>query len=65
MTKTFTQTSDKPYTRHHYKLVYVNGNEVVFDNYQDVQSAWWNASSDFVKYIEVLDIPYKKSKGFK
>lgn len=65
MTQTFKQTCDKPYDRHHYKLVYSNGNEVVFDNYQDVNAAWFQTPSDFVSHVEVLDIPEKKSKGFK
>lgn len=63
--KTFKQTSDEPYIRHNYKLVYSNGQEVFFDNYMDVQAAWWNTPSDFVSHVEVLDIPEKKKKGFK
>jgi hypothetical protein len=30
----FQQTSDEPYNRHDYKLVYVNGNHKVFDNHR-------------------------------
>ena len=37
MTKTFNQTCDKPYDRHNYKLIFTNGREVIFDNYEDVQ----------------------------
>jgi hypothetical protein len=65
MTEIFKQTSDEPYDRHNYKLVYSNGQEVFFEHYIDVQAAWWNTPSDFVSHIEVLDIPQKKSKGFK
>ena len=63
MTETFKQTSDKPYLRHHYKLVYSNGQAVVFDNYADVQAAWFQTPSEFVSHIEVLDV--KEKKGFK
>jgi hypothetical protein len=31
----FEQTSNEPYNRHDYKLVYVNGNHKVFDNHED------------------------------
>jgi len=61
--ETFKQTSDEPYLRHHYKLVYSNGQSVVFDNYTDVQMSWFQTPSEFVSHIEVLDI--KEKKGFK
>lgn len=65
MTETFQQTCDKPYIRHHYKVVSVNGNEVIFDNFEDVQLTWWNSPSGFLSHVEVLDIPEKKKKkGF-
>jgi hypothetical protein len=63
MTQTFTQTSDKPYDRHHYKLVCNDGRELVFEYYQDVQSVWFQTPSDVLSHIEVLD--KKKTKGFK
>ena len=63
--ETFKQTSDKLYDKHHYKLVYSNGQSVVFDNYMDVQATWFQTPSDFVSHIEVLDIPQKNKKGFK
>jgi hypothetical protein len=61
--KTFKQTCDKPYDRHHYKLVYDDGREVVFDNYTDAQLTWFQTSQQFLSHIEVLDI--KEKKGFK
>lgn len=63
----FTQTSNEPYLRHHYKLVYANGDFTIFDNYEDVQVTWWNTSADFLSHVEVLDIEQKKNKkgGFK
>jgi len=66
MTETFKQTSDKLYDRHHYKLVYSNGQEITYDNYQDVYESWWNTASEFLSHVEVLDIVQKrKKKGFK
>jgi hypothetical protein len=62
--KTFKQTSDEPYLRHHYKLVYNDGREVIFNNYEDVQLTWFQTAGQFLSHIEVLDIK-EKSKGFK
>ena len=62
--KTFKQTSDDPYIRHHYKMVYNDGTCQVFDNYEDAQILWWNRNGNFLSHIEVLDIK-EKSKGFK
>ncbi len=63
MTERFTQTSNEPYLRHHYKVVYSNGKNVVVDNYTDVHQLWVKTKPD---YIEVLDIKQKKqsSGGF-
>ena len=62
--KTFSQTCDKPYDRHRYKLVDVHGDFVIFDNWEETQMTWWNSPSQFLSHIEVLDIQKKKSKGF-
>jgi hypothetical protein len=65
MTKTFKQTCDKPYDRHHYKLVLSNGNELIFDNYEDVQAVWFQTAKQFLSHVEVLDKKTKsKAKGF-
>ena len=61
--KIFQQTSNEPYLRHDYKVVFEDGKTVVFDNYEDAQLLWWNRSGNFLSHIEVLD--KKKSKGFK
>lgn len=61
--ETFQQTSNEPYVRHDYKLVYEDGKEVVFDNYEDVQRIWFQYGGNFLSHVEVLD--KKKSKGFK
>lgn len=64
MTETFRQTSDLPYDRHQYKLVLSNGNEEIYDCYEDVQARWFQTPSSFVSHVEVLDRKKKKGKGF-
>tara|TARA_B100000214_G_scaffold199065_1_gene144070 strand:- start:191 stop:424 length:234 start_codon:yes stop_codon:yes gene_type:complete len=64
----FEQTSNKPYDRHHYKIVCTSKSFVV-ESWQEVQEYWWNnCRSPFFEgtVIEVLDKPKtkKKSKGF-
>jgi hypothetical protein len=62
----FEQTSDKPYTRHNYKLVYANNQSTVFESWEELRNEWWNAPSQFVSHVEVLDIKQSKNqKGFK
>ena len=61
--KTFKQTSDEPYDRHDYKLVYNNKQSVIFDNYEDLRHAWYNSPTQFRSHVEVLD--KKTKKGFK
>ena len=55
---------EKPYLRHHYKLVFEDGKEVIFDNYEDVQVTWFQTAPQFLSHVEVLD-KKTKSKGFK
>jgi hypothetical protein len=62
--KIFQQTSDEPYLRHDYKVVFEDGKTVVFDNYEDAQLLWWNRSGNFLSHIEVLDRK-QEAKGFK
>lgn len=59
----FNQTSDEPYDRHHYKIVMTNGECVVVDSYDLVQSIWFQKPSQFLSHIEVLDIK-QQGKGF-
>ena len=63
MTQTFKQTCDKPYDRHDYKLVYEDGKEVIFDDYEYVQLTWFQHGGNFLSHVEVLDKKQKK-KGF-
>ena len=59
----FTVTSDEPYDRHTYKVVYYGGKEKVVDSWEEVQSIWWNSVSYFVSHVEVMDRKKTKSKG--
>ncbi len=60
----FSQTSDTPYDRHHYKIVCQNKSFVV-ESWDEVQEYWWNniaLNPDMI--VEVIDKP-KTTKGFK
>tara|TARA_R100000030_G_scaffold95115_1_gene82375 strand:+ start:790 stop:1020 length:231 start_codon:yes stop_codon:yes gene_type:complete len=65
----FTQTSDKPYDRHLYKVVYhcsdFGCEHKIVDSWEEARELWWNSIPQFISHIEVLDKPKKKSKGFK
>ena len=61
--KTFKQTSDEPYLRHDYKLVYEDGHSVIFDNYEDLSCTWFSTPNFLLDYVEVLDHVSSK-KGF-
>ena len=57
----FSQTCNKPYDRHLYKIVCKN-KSVVLESWEEVQEYWWNNmafNSDMI--VEVLD----KKRGFK
>jgi hypothetical protein len=59
----FKQTSDEPYIRHDYKLIFEDGKQVVFDNYEDVQLTWFQRGGNFLSHVEVLD--KIQQRGFK
>lgn len=65
MTQFFTVTSDAPYDRHHYILHYMNGKQVKYEDYDLARKAWMDYDKRYVDYIEVIDIPKKKSKSSK
>ena len=46
----FRQTSDEPYDRHKYKVVYHGGEEKIVESWEEVQSIWWNTISYFVSH---------------
>ena len=60
----FEQTCNKPYDRHHYKIV-CKSKSVVLESWEEVQEYWWNNiafNPDMI--VEVIDKP-KTTKGFK
>jgi len=59
----FSETSDEPYDRHHYKIVCQTKSFVV-ESWEEVQEYWWNNREFTESIIEVLDKPKSKSKGF-
>ena len=62
----FTQTTNIPYDRLHYKIV-SKTKTIVVESWDEVQEYWWNnchSPSIQNTVIEVLDKPKKKSKGF-
>ena len=63
----FSETSDEPYNRHHYKIVCQTKSFVV-EFWEEVQEYWWNnCRSPWFEgtVIETIDKPKIKSKGFK
>ena len=58
----FQQTSDEPYNRHDYKLVYTNGNTKVFEDHQEFMAAWFQYPKQLLSHGEVLDKKVKKTK---
>ena len=60
----FEQTSDGLYDRHDYKIIYSNSQSVVVDSWEAVRALWFQAPSQFLSHIEVLDKKPSKSKGF-
>ena len=63
----FSQTSDEPYDRHHYKIVHKDLS-IVMTSWDEVQEYWWNNCHSSLfdgTVIHVLDKPKPKSKGFK
>jgi|TARA_B100000073_G_C23592337_1_gene516840 hypothetical protein len=52
----FTNTSDAPYNRHRYKLIFKNKKAAIFDDYEVLRSAWFEwAGTKQLDRIEVLD----------
>jgi len=59
----FSETSNEPYDRHHYKIVCQDQSFVV-QSWQEVIEYWWNGRQFTPPVIEVIDKP-KSKKGFK
>ncbi len=60
----FSQTSNEPYDRHHYRIV-CGTKSFVVESWDEVQEYWWNSMHLQPSVIEVIDKPKPKSKGFK
>lgn len=58
----YTQTSNKPYDRHHYKVVASNGDTIKVEAYDQTQAIWFQ-KNPFLSHIEILDKP-KSGTGF-
>ena len=61
-TQTHTFTSDQPYNRHKYKLVFVDGRSIVFDDYTQMKDTW-RQFSEVCSHVVVVD-KKTKAKGF-
>ena len=59
----FSQTSDAPYDRHHYRII-CQDNSFVVKSWDEVQEYWWNRRGFNSPVIEVID-KLKSKKGFK
>ena len=62
-TQTHTFTSDQPYNRHKYKLVFVDGRSVVIDDYETMKQAWWKYNQ-VVSHVNVVDKRGVSGRGF-
>jgi hypothetical protein len=60
----FTRTSDAPYDRHTYNIIFSNGQIEHYPSWEQVQSRWFEVPKQFLFRIEVLDKRTKKGKGF-
>jgi hypothetical protein len=59
----FKQTSDVPYDRHEYRLIFSNNDSIIFQSYEQVMEKWFSTPSMFTSRVEVLDKTNKKSNG--
>ena len=53
-------TSDKPYNRHKYQLVFTDGRSILFDDYSKMKQTWMQFSQ-VCSHVNVVD--KKKSGG--
>lgn len=62
----FTEYSTVPYDRHNYKLFFITGKSVVFDDYESLLQFWFQYGfKDQMNYVEILDKKKpKQKKGF-
>ena len=54
--KTFTQTSNKQYDRHHYKVILTDGRYKLFEDYDMMRAFWMQTNQVYgLSHVEVLD----------
>ena len=56
-------TSDKPYNRHKYQLVFVDGRSILFDDYEKMKQAWWQYNQ-VASHVNVVDKKKSGGRGF-
>ena len=56
-------TSDKPYNRHKYKLTFVDGRSIVFDDYSKMKGAW-SQFSEVCSHVLIVDQTKSRGGGF-
>jgi hypothetical protein len=61
----FQQTCDKPYDRHHYKIVMSDNSTKTFVAWDLAMAVWFQTASQFLSHIEVIDIKEQSQGGFK
>lgn len=65
--KVFSETSDKSYDKHYYRVLLKNNTSKEFDNYEDLKYFWFQHSQipDFLDVVTIHDKKIKsKPKGF-
>ena len=64
----FEQSSYEPYDRHHYKVVIDDNHTVVFEDYDEMRSAWFqhlrNWKNCIVEVIDAKKESRTSTKGF-
>ena len=51
----FSCTSDAPYDRHRYKIVFTGADPVIVDSWDQANAIWFQTPAMFKSHIEVLD----------
>jgi len=64
--KVFSQTSDLPYDRHFYRIVFTNGKSIVVDDYEQMRLFWFQYDSNMLSHVDVIDaVQYDVKKSIK
>jgi len=64
--KVFAQTSDLPYDRHFYRIVFTNGKSIVVDDYEQMRLFWFQYDSKMLSHVDVIDaVQYDVKKSIK